>query len=118
MARRNLAFNTRKIFYAWTHSTSLAISRYPNNHTTNSSMTLSDAEALDLLTKPKYLTQKAEALRWQNRVRFHGLTVRDKDASAHWPTYRQWVYGFLLVQDKRDMFDAIFAFLNCSRPSF
>ncbi len=79
-------------------------------------MTLSDADAQALLTTPTNLTAKAEALRWQNRVRFHGLTVRDKTASAHYPTFKAWVEGFVLVDDKRTLFDNIFPFPTPCTP--
>lgn len=73
-------------------------------------MVLSDAEALQLLTNPTNRQAISEAQRWQHRTRFHGLTVRDKIASVYWPVFRNWVYGFLLVDDKRQLFNQIFPF--------
>jgi len=73
-------------------------------------MVLSNEKAQELLTQPSNLIAKGEALRFQDRVRFHGLTVRDKEASAYWPTFKRWVNSFIVAKDKQAAFDAYFPF--------
>ncbi|MGF7219081.1 hypothetical protein GGR92_005261 [Spirosoma lacussanchae] len=73
-------------------------------------MILSDDDALSLLSSPKNKPQLAEAIAWQERVQFHGLTVRNRLDSRYFETYLKWVFGFLQATDKQAAFRARFPF--------
>lgn len=73
-------------------------------------MVLSSADALAKIKDRPNHQAIADALRWQNRVRFHGLTVREKRLSRHWPVFRDWAFSLIDNTDVKEAFDRIVQF--------
>lgn len=73
-------------------------------------MILSSTEAVSKLENRTSRSAVAEALVWQNHLRFHGLTVKDKSMSVHWPRFQEWVNQRLWTIDTRKAFEATFQF--------